>query len=131
MQSATRSLFGRSAALFAATSAVGAAALFSLGSGARAGAAAGLIASALGSAVALALLAAAFDRGLKPVLAALVVGFLTRMLLVAAGLLASGALGGDPLAFTAAFFGLYLAHQAIELTVVVRRARAVSAEGSA
>lgn len=131
MQSATRSLFGRSAALFAATIALGAAVLLALGPGARAGAAAGLVASALGSAVALALLAAAFDRGLKRVLGALVAGFLTRMLLVAAGLLVSGALEGEPLAFAAAFFGLYLAHQAIELTVVVRRARVAAAEGSA
>ncbi len=126
-----KSLFGKSLVLFALTTAVGGAAPFLFEGPARLGAGAGVAVGALASASALGLLALAFDRGVKLVLGALVVGFLLRMMLVAAGVLVAHALGGDPLAFAAAFFALYFAHQVIELAVVVRRARPQAAEGQA
>lgn len=126
-----KSLFGKSFALFALTTGVGVAAPFFFEGPVRLGAGTGVAVGALASASALGLLALAFDRGLKLVLGALVVGFLLRMMLVAAGVLVAHALGGDPLAFAAAFFALYLAHQVIELAVVVRHARPQAAEGQA
>jgi hypothetical protein len=131
VSSVKRNLFGKSLVLFGLTTALGAAAPFMLEGAVRLGAGAGVATGALASATALALLAAAFDRGLKLVLGALVVGFLLRMLLVAAGVLVAHAMGGDLLSFAAAFFALYLAHQAIELAVVVRHARPQPAEGQA
>ncbi|MGC4122766.1 MAG: hypothetical protein QM765_50975 [Myxococcales bacterium] len=126
-----KSLFGKSLALFALTTGLGVAAPFFVQGPARLGAGTGVVVGAIASASALGLLALAFDRGLKLVLGALVVGFLLRMMLVAAGVLVAHVLGGDLLAFAATFFALYLAHQIIELAVVVRHARPQAAEGQA
>lgn len=130
-QSGKRSLFGKSLAWFGGTTLLAAVAPFLLDGAARTGVVAGVVTGAFASLCALGLLSLAFDRGMKMVLGALAVGFLLRMLLVAAGLLSSMALGGESLAFVAAFFGLYLAHQIIEFTVVVKRSRSVPAEGQA
>ena len=97
----------------------------------RLGAGAGLAVAAVASASAIALLALSIDRGIKLVLGALVVGFLLRMLMVAAGLLLARSLGADLLAFACGFFALYLAHQLIEVVVVVRRAGSAAAEARA
>ena len=131
MPSTKKSLFGTSLALFGATT--GAAALCALfqGGSTRTGAMAGVVAAAVASASALWMLALAFDRGMKLLLGALAAGFLLRMVLVAGGILSAIALQGDPMAFAVAFFALYLAHQTIELTVVVRRSRPAAAEGNA
>lgn len=126
-----RSLFGKSLALFALTTGLGAGAAFTVEGASRLGAGTGIVVGAVASASALSLLALSFDRSLKLVLGALVAGFLLRMMLVAAGVLVAHALGGDLLSFAAAFFALYLAHQIIELAVVVRRARPQAAEGQA
>jgi hypothetical protein len=131
MHSAKHSVFRRSLGLFGLTTALAAGVPVLLDGAARLGALTGVVAGTLASATALGLLALAFDRPVKLLLGALVVGFLLRMLVVGAGILIAVHLGGEPLAFVAAFFGLYLVHQAIELTVVVRRTRTVSAEGQA
>jgi len=131
MPSTKRNLFGTSLALFGATTAAAALVAGAQGGPTRVGALSGVAVAAVASASALFLLALAFDRGIKLVVGALAAGFLLRMMLVAAGILLAIALRGDTLAFAVAFFALYLAHQAIELTVVVRRARPAAAEGPA
>lgn len=131
VSSVKKSLFRKSLVLFGLTTLVAGLAPLALAGEARTGAATGVAVAALASASALALLGLAFDRGLKLVLGALVSGFLLRMILVAAGVLVARALGADPLAFVGGFFALYLAHQAIELVVVVRHAPPQAAEGKA
>jgi hypothetical protein len=128
MSSAKRSLFGKSLALFGATTVAGALVPLALAGAARTGALAGVVAAALASATALVLLALAYERGTKLLMGALAAGFMLRMLVVGAGLLSALALGADLMAFAVAFFALYLAHQIIELAVVVR---ARAAEGAA
>lgn len=129
MATSKQSPFKASVALLVLSTLVGCAALLAVHGAARAGAAAGIAVGVLASGTALAFLALAFNRGIKLLLGALAAGFLVRMLLVAGGLLASLALKGDVMAFAVAFFALYFAHQAIELTLVVRAARPLTAEG--
>lgn len=57
-------------------------------------------------------------------LRSLVLGMLCRFTLVAGGLFAANALRGDLIAFTVAFFSLYLLQQALEFAFVARDRRA-------
>ena len=78
----------------------------------------GAIASALGGFCGLAALAAFIDNGTNGVLAGFSIGFLCRGVLVAAGLLLSGARGNLALVYVAAFFTLYAATQLVEILFV-------------
>jgi hypothetical protein len=78
----------------------------------------GALAASLGAACGLAALAASIGRGMNGLLAGFSIGFLCRMVLVAAGLFASGARGNLALAYTAAFFAVYAATQLIEVLFV-------------
>lgn len=124
-------MFGRSLALFGLSTLLAAAVPAVLHGPARVGAAAGVITAALATALALGVLQFTARRDIKQLLVGLVLGFLIRMALVAAGLLIARALGGDLLVFAAAFFGLYLAHQFLEIAVVAKRARTHHMEGKA
>jgi hypothetical protein len=79
--------------------------------------------AALGSAVALPLVAWGAARAANALLGGFVAGFLARMVLVAVGLLASGARGEAALAYAFAFFAVYAATQAIEVAYVVSSSR--------
>jgi hypothetical protein len=68
-------------------------------------------------------LVAAGSRGTSGVLAAFSVGFLCRMVLVAVGLIASGARGTAALVYVGAFFAVYAATQTIEILFVHRSSR--------
>jgi hypothetical protein len=81
------------------------------------------IAASVGAVCGLSGLAAFSSRGLNGVLLGFTVGFLSRAVLVAAGLLASGARGNDALTYVFSFFGLYLATQIVEVLFVVRGAQ--------
>jgi hypothetical protein len=84
----------------------------------------GAVAASLGALCGLSALAASVDRGVNGVLAGFAIGFLCRAVLVAAGLLASGARGNLALVYTAAFFALYVATQLIEVLFVHAGSRA-------
>jgi hypothetical protein len=105
-----------------ATAAAGLAAPLLFAGPARVGVLAGVLCALSGTAAAFSLLSLASARGNKMVLGALVAAFLLRVLLVGAGLLVTRFARGDLLVFTAAFFAMYLTHQAIELSAVTRRA---------
>jgi F0F1-type ATP synthase assembly protein I len=126
-----RAVFGRSLILFGLTTLVAAVVPALLQGPARVGAAAGVITAALATCVALGALKLTISRDIKQLVAAISAGFLIRMMMVAAGMLAARALDGDLIAFTAGFFGLYLVHQMSEIAVVSRRARADATEGKA
>ena len=128
MQSAKPNLFGKSLFIFGATTVAAALVPFALAGPVRLGALAGVFAAAVATATALVLLTLAHGRDTRLLLGALAAGFLLRMMVVAAGLVAALALGADLLSFATAFFALYLAHQAIEVTAVLR---ARAAEGAA
>lgn len=81
------------------------------------------VASSVGALCGLSGLAAFSSRGLNGVLLGFTVGFLARAVLVAAGLLASGARGNDALTYVFSFFGLYLATQVVEILFVARGAQ--------
>jgi hypothetical protein len=81
------------------------------------------IAASVGAACGLSGLAAFSSRGLNGVLLGFTIGFLARAVLVAAGLLASGARGNDALTYVFSFFGLYLATQIVEILFVARGAQ--------
>jgi hypothetical protein len=129
MESAKRSPFGRSLPLFGATTGAGALSCFIVDGPLRIGALAGISVAALTSAIALTLLSLAFDRNINAVLGAVAAGFLMRMLFLAVGLLAALRLKGEPIAFVVGFFVLYLAHQLIEIFVVLRQSRRPVAAG--
>jgi len=81
----------------------------------------GAVAASVGAVVALAALVAAIDRGLNGVLFGFTVGFLIRVVLVAVGLIASGARGNAALAYVVAFFAVYLVTQTVEVMFVHSR----------
>lgn len=83
----------------------------------------GAVAASFGAACGLGALALWAGQGVNGTLAGFTVGFLCRAVLVAAGLLASGARGNLALAYTGAFFSLYAATQLIEILFVHRSSR--------
>jgi hypothetical protein len=118
-----RALFRRSLPLFATTAALALMAPFLWEGPVRTGALAGSATAIAASALALLLLKATYSRGNKQMLAGLVGGFIGRLVLIAAGLLTAHALRANLFAFCASFFGLYLAHQVIEITMLSRLSR--------
>jgi hypothetical protein len=82
----------------------------------------GTAAASLGALCAMAALAAA-GKGLNAVLAAFVIGFLCRGLLVGAGLIASGAHGSAALTYVFSFFAIYAATQIVEVLFVRAQAQ--------
>ncbi len=79
----------------------------------------GAAAAALAAIGALAALAAGVRAGtVNGLLGAFTVGFFCRMILVALGLIASGARGDAALAYVGSFFALYLVTQVIEILFV-------------
>ncbi len=87
------------------------------------GAVCGIVTAALSSAATFFFLSRALGQGMQKALLAMVLGFLSKMVLVTVGVLATRAVGGDLLAFAVAFFGLFLVHQMIEISAVLRSAR--------
>jgi hypothetical protein len=71
------------------------------------------------AAVSLPLVAWGCGRGTNALLGGFVAGFLARMLLVAAGLLASHAGGNAALQYAFAFFAVYAVTQVVEVAYVV------------
>ncbi|MGI5863206.1 MAG: hypothetical protein ACOX6T_14260 [Myxococcales bacterium] len=127
----SRLVFGRSVALCALATGLAAVASVLLAGPSRLGAMIGVATAALSTGSSLGILKLTFHGGMKRAIAGLAVGFLLRMLMVAAGLLVALSAGGEPLAFAAAFFGLYLAHQSIEIAMLSRRSRPAQLEGKA
>lgn len=89
----------------------------------RTGAIIGLVTAAIATALTFFFLSRALGQGLQKALLAMVLGFLSKMVLVTVGVLVGRAAGGDLLAFAVAFFGLFLVHQMIEIAAVLRSAR--------
>jgi hypothetical protein len=81
------------------------------------------LAASAGALCGLSGLAAFANRGLNGVMLGFTVGFLARGVLVAVGLLASGARGNDALTYVFTFFALYLATQIVEVLFVARGAQ--------
>jgi hypothetical protein len=129
--SASQSPVGRSFLICASTVVLAAIAVGMLPASLRVGAGLGVGTAALSSALTLGFLQLTWRRALKQVIASLAVGFLLRMVMVAAGLLTALHLGAEPLAFAAAFFGLYLVHQTVEIGMLARRESAARVEGEA
>jgi hypothetical protein len=86
----------------------------------------GVLAASIGAFCGLAALAACAGRGVNGVLAGFSIGFLCRAVLVAAGLLASGARGDLALVYALAFFALYAATQLVEVLFVHASSRSLS-----
>ncbi len=86
----------------------------------------GVLAAAISSGIAFSLLSIALERSFKILTMALIVGVLLRIILVAVGLIVSLRLNAHPLAFCVAFFVLYIAHQSIEITSILRRSSPVA-----
>lgn len=86
----------------------------------------GAAASSLGALCALSALAGSAAKGTNGVLAGFSIGFLARALLVAVGLLASGARGDAALTYVFTFFGLYAVTQLVEIVFVHNGSRRVS-----
>jgi hypothetical protein len=80
----------------------------------------GVFAASVGALCGLAGLHAFASRGVNGALIGFSLGFLARAILVAAGLLASGATGNQSLTYVFSFFGLYAATQVIEVLFVAR-----------
>jgi hypothetical protein len=93
-----------------------------LGEPARTPAVFGAAAASLGALCAMAALAAA-GKGLNPVLAAFVIGFLCRALLIGVGLVASGVRGNAALTYVFSFFAIYAATQVVEVLFVRAQAQ--------
>jgi len=76
------------------------------------------VAASMGAACALSALVGWVHRGVNGVLTGFAIGFLCRAVLVAVGLLASGARGDTALVYVFTFFALYAATQVIEVLYV-------------
>jgi len=111
------------AAASAAACAFGIAVSLLLPEAARAPALSGAAAAGVGSLCGLSALKASAGRGINGVLAGFTIGFLCRAVLVAVGLLASGARGNLALAYLAAFFAVYAATQVVEVLFVHQSSR--------
>jgi hypothetical protein len=83
-----------------------------------------VFAAGLGGAVSLAAIAVGVKKGTNGLLAGFAAGFMARMILVAVGLIASGAQGRAALLYAATFFALYAATQAVEIAYVWACSRA-------
>ena len=114
------------AAASAAACALGLLVAFLVPGEARAPALWGAGAATLSGACAFAALAAFANsgKGVNGLLAGFTAGFLVRGLLVAVGLIASGARGNLALVYVAAFFILYAATQVVEILFVQMRSKA-------
>ena len=86
----------------------------------------GSVAAAVGAACALSALAALAGKSVNGILAGFTIGFFCRAILVAAGLLASGARGNLALVYALAFFTLYAVTQLVEVLFVHHSSRALS-----
>ena len=86
----------------------------------------GALASSVGALCGLSALAASVGRGLNGVLGGFSVGFLCRAILVAVGLIVSGARGNLALVYVFAFFTLYAATQLVEVLFVHASSRRLS-----
>jgi hypothetical protein len=75
-------------------------------------------AGAVAAFIALPALGVGAAHGTNGILAAFVVGFFARMIAVAVGLVLVGARSGAALTYTAWFFALYVATQAVEVAYV-------------
>jgi hypothetical protein len=106
------------AASSAAACALGIAISLMLPSALRGPAVYGAVAASVGALCGLWALKASTGRGINGVFAGFSIGFLCRAVLVATGLLASGARGNLALVYVAAFFALYAATQVIEVLFV-------------
>ena len=80
----------------------------------------GAVAASFGALCGLSALATFGGRGVNGVLLGFTIGFLCRAVLVAVGLIASGARGNAALSYVFSFFGLYLATQIVEILFVAR-----------
>ncbi len=89
----------------------------------RTGLLTGVITGGLGGVMGFALILPTLGKPLQTVVSAMGLGFVGRMILVAAGLLVTlRKLHGEPLGFAFAFFFLFFVFAALELLVVVRHA---------
>ena len=102
----------------AAACALGIAAALLVPGDARGPALYGAVAASVGALCALWALVASAGRGVNGILAGFSIGFLCRAVLVAAGLLASGARGNLALVYAGAFFTLYAVTQLVEILFV-------------
>lgn len=85
----------------------------------------GVVTGGLGGVVGFGLTVPALGKPLNAVLASMSLGFLARLILVAAGLVVTiRSLDGEPLGFVLAFFPLFFVFAALELLVVARHAQA-------
>ena len=110
----------------AAVCALGLAVSLALPDAARIPALFGAAAATVGGFCGIAALAAFIGNGTNGVLAGFSVGFLCRAVLVAAGLLLSGARGNLALVYVAAFFTLYAGTQLVEILFVYSSTRRTS-----
>ncbi len=118
-------LFKRAFAAVAATAVVGLVTALFLETELRVGLLLGLACATISSTAVFILLSRAFGGELKALFNAIVFGMSIRMVLLAAGMLAAKALGASLIAFALAFFLPFLLHQIAELTLVLKRTRAV------
>lgn len=86
----------------------------------------GALAASVGALCGLSALAASVGKGLNGLLGGFSAGFLARAILVAVGLVASGARGNLALVYVGAFFVLYAATQAVEVLFVHKSSRSLS-----
>lgn len=86
----------------------------------------GALAASVGALCGLSALAASVGRGVNGLLGGFSVGFLSRAVLVAVGLIASGARGNLALVYVGAFFTLYAATQLVEVLYVSKSSRRLS-----
>ena len=86
----------------------------------------GALAASVGGLCGLSALAAAIGRGVNGLLGGFSLGFLCRAILVAVGLVASGARGNLALVYVGAFFTLYAATQLVEILFVHASSRRLS-----
>lgn len=86
----------------------------------------GALAASVGALCGLSALAAAIGRGVNGLLGGFSLGFLCRAILVAVGLVASGARGNLALVYVGAFFTLYAATQLVEVLFVHASSRRLS-----
>lgn len=120
----------RRAALLGLLVSVAALALSVLGAAGslRAGLVAGVVTAAFGGALGLVLVARSLEKPPKALIAALMMGFLARILLVGIGLVVTvRGLAGEPLGFVFSYFPLFFAFVVLELLVAnahVQRAKA-------
>jgi hypothetical protein len=80
--------------------------------------------SLLAGLISFAAIHAGYPKGINGLFAGMVGGFFARMILVAVGLVASGARGDAALAFALIFFAVFAVTQATEIAYVIARNKA-------